>query len=268
MKTKILLPKPVKITKKAEDHAIFEIENCYPGYGMTLGNAFRRALISSLPGTAVTSVKIQGVEHEFSTIPNVLEDLVQIMLNLKELRFRLNSEGPVTLTLKAKGEKKVKASDIKVTSDIEIVNKDAYIATLTDKKAKLDMEIEVDSGLGYVPVEQRKQGKLPIGHIAVDALFSPIKRVSYEVENMRVGDRTDFNKLKLDIETDNSITPEQAFNRAAKVLVNHFNIFTEKEEAKPAKSKKSPRKKSPSKKKTTKKKTSKKTTKSKSKKSK
>lgn len=230
METNILLPKPPKITKKGENRAIFEIENCYPGYGMTLGNAFRRVLLSSLPGAAVTSVKIKGVDHEFSTIPHVSEDVIQIILNLKQVRFKLHSEEPVVLSLKAKGEKKVKASDMKVTSDVEIVNKDAYIATLTNKKAEIEIEIEIDSGLGYVPVEQRKREKLPIGYIVVDAIFSPIKRANYEIENMRVGDRTDFNRLRIDIETDGSIKPEEAFQKAARILVNHFGLFVGEKE--------------------------------------
>ena len=225
MEINILLPKPPKIIKKGENRAVFEIENCYSGYGMTLGNVFRRVLLSSLPGAAVTAVKIKGVNHEFSTIPHVLEDVIQVILNLKQIRFKLFSQELITLTLKVKGEKKVKASDIKLTSDVEIVDKDTHIATLTDKKAELEMEIEVDSGLGYVPVEQRTKEKLSIGYIAVDAIFSPVKRVNYEVENMRVGDRTDFNKLSIDIKTDGSISPEEAFQEAAKILVDHFSLF-------------------------------------------
>lgn len=243
METNILLPKSPKIIKKGENRAIFEIENCYPGYGMTLGNAYRRVLLSSLPGAAVTSVKIKGVGHEFSTIPHILEDVIQIILNLKQVRFKLHSEEPTTLSLKVKGEKKVKASDIKLSSGTEIVNKDAHIATLTDKKAELDVEIEIYPGLGYAPVEQRKREKLPIGYIAIDAIFSPIKRANYEVENMRVGDRTDFNRLRIDIETDGSIAPEEAFQKAAQILVDHFSLFIkEKKEVKEKKVKKSVKK--------------------------
>jgi len=242
METNILLPKPPKIIKKGENRAMFEIENCYPGYGITLGNAFRRALLSSLPGAAVTSVKIKGVDHEFSTMPHVLEDVIQIILNLKQVRFKLYSDGPVILSLQAKGEKKVKASDIKASSDVEVINKDTHIATLTDKKAEIEIEIEVNRGLGYMPVEQRKKEKLTIGSIAVDAIFSPIKRVNYEIENMRVGDRTDFNRLQVDIETDGSISPEEAFEKAARILVNHFSLFAvpEKTEEKELEKKSSP----------------------------
>lgn len=237
METNILLPKNYKIIKHEGNMAVFEIENCYPGYGMTLGNAFRRVLLSSLPGAAITSVKIKGVNHEFSTIPHVLEDVIQIILNLKQVRFKLFSKEPVVLSLKFKGEKNVKASDIKATSDVEIINKDAHIATLTDKKAELDVEIEVASGLGYLPVEQRKKDKISIGHIAIDAIFTPIKKVNYEIENMRVGERTDFDRLIIDLETDGSIDPEEAIQRAAQILVNHFSVFAgeKKDETAPVK---------------------------------
>ncbi len=235
MEHKISLPQKAKILKKEENRAIFEINGCYPGYGMTLGNAFRRVLLSSLPGAAITSVKIKGVSHEFATIPYVLEDVIHIILNLKQVRFKINAPEalPLKLELKTAGEKEVKAKDIKTAAEIEIINKDAHIATLTDKKAKLEMELEVQSGLGYVPVEQRKKEKLEIGAIAVDAIFSPIRKVNYEIENMRVGDRTDFNRLLLDIETDGSITPEEAFQKAADILVEHFQLFAgeKKEEA-------------------------------------
>jgi len=226
MKTTVLLPKLPKIIKKGENQAVFEIENCFPGYGLTLGNALRRVLLSSLPGAAITSVRIKGVKHEFSTIPYILEDIIQIILNLKKIRFKLHSQEPTFLSLKVKGEKEVKASDIKLNSDVEIINKDAHIATLTDKKAELEADIEVDSGLGYVLAEQRTKSKLSIGSIAIDAIFSPVKRVNCEVENMRVGDKTDFNRLRVEIETDGSISPEQAFQKAAQILVDHISVFT------------------------------------------
>lgn len=224
---KIPLPQKAKIIKRGDNQAIFEIDGCYPGYGVTLGNIFRRVLLSSLPGAAVTTLKIKGASHEFSTIPYVLEDVIRIILNLKQLRFKILSQEalPIRVELKAVGEKEVKAKDIKVSSEVEIINKDIHIATLTDKKAKLEMEIEIDMGLGYVPVEQRKKEKLEIGAIAVDAIFTPIKKVNYEVENMRVGDRTDFNRLRISIETDGSLSPEEALENAADILVEHFNIF-------------------------------------------
>jgi len=228
MEHKIPLPQKAKVAKKEENRAVFEIDGCYPGYGMTLGNAFRRVLLSSLPGAAITSVKIKGVSHEFSTIPHILEDVIHIILNLKQIRFKVNSPEslPLKIELKTSGEKDVKAKDIKLSSEIEIINRDIHIATLTDKKAKLEMEIEIQSGLGYVPVEQRKKEKLEIGAIAVDAIFSPIRKINYEIEDMRVGDRTDFNRLMIDIETDGSITPEDAFKKSADILVDHFALFT------------------------------------------
>jgi len=226
MEYKISLPLKPKIIKKGDNHAIFEIDNCYPGYGITIGNSFRRVLLSSLPGAAIVSVKIKGVSHEFSTIPNVLEDVIQIILNLKQVRFKVHTDiTSMAAELKISGEKEVRAKDIKTSSDIEVINKDAHIATLTSSKAKLEMEIEISTGLGYIPVEQRGKQKLEIGAIALDAIYTPIKKINYEVENMRVGDKTDFNRVKIDIETDGSITPEQAFNRAAEILLEQFGVF-------------------------------------------
>lgn len=238
----ITLPKKPKVTKKENNQAVFEIEACYPGYGTTLGNILRRVLLSSLPGAAITSVKIKGVQHEFSAIPHVIEDVVQIILNLKQIRFKLHTDQPVKAWLKAKGEKEVKAADIKTSSELEVVNPKAHIATLTNKKADLEIEMEIESGLGYSPVELRKKGKIEIGKIAVDAIFSPVRKVNYSTEHMRVGERTDYGRLKINIETDGTITPEEAFRQAAQILVDHFKIFAFLEEKKvkkkkPAKSK-------------------------------
>jgi DNA-directed RNA polymerase subunit alpha len=233
MEHKISLPLKPKVIKKGDNHAIFEIDNCYPGYGITIGNAFRRVLLSSLSGAAVTAVKIKGVSHEFSTIPHVLEDVIQIILNLKQVRFKVNAEiTEMKVELKASGEKEIKAKDIKVTSEVEIINKDAHIATLTSPKAKLEMEIEIGTGLGYVPLEQRRKEKLEIGAIALDAIYTPIKRVNYEIENMRVGDKTDFNRVRIDIETDGSIEPEKAFDKAANILLEQFGVFATEEKVK------------------------------------
>lgn len=222
----ITLPTKPKIIKRGENQAIFEIEGCYPGYGLTLGNSFRRVLLSSLPGAAITSVKTKGVKHEFSTIPYVVEDMIQIILNLKQIRFKLYSDEPARAFLKIKGEKEVKAADIKTTAELEVVNPAVHIATLTNKKAELEMEITVESGLGYLPAEQQKKEKIEIGQIAIDAIFTPVKKVTYNVEPMRVGDRTDYNRLRIDIETDGSLSPEKAFKKAAQILVDHFQIFT------------------------------------------
>jgi len=227
---KINLPQKPKITKAEGNRAIFEIEGLYPGYGVTLGNALRRVLLSSLSGAAVTGVKIKDVHHEFSTIPYVSEDVIEIILNIRQIRFKMHTDEPVKLFLSAKGEKIVKAGDIKTTSDLEIINKDLVIATLTSKKAEIDLELEVEMGLGFVPVESRKKTKLEIGLIAVDSAFSPLLKVNFEVENMRVGERTDYNRLRLDIETDGSTAPEAAFQKATEILVEQFKSFIETEE--------------------------------------
>ncbi|MBI4708817.1 MAG: DNA-directed RNA polymerase subunit alpha [Candidatus Portnoybacteria bacterium] len=227
----IPLPQKPKIIKKENNLAIFEIEGCYPGYGVTLGSALRRVLLSSLPGAAVTGVKIKGAQHEFSTIPGVLEDVIEIILNVKQIRFKLYTDEPITVILSAKGQKEVTAGDIKTSSDVEVVNKDAKIATLTDKKAELEIELKVEKGLGFEPVESRKKEKLEIGLVAVDAIFTPIKKVNFEVENMRVGERTDFNRLRIEIETDGTVSPEESFARATETLVDHFKLFLEMEKS-------------------------------------
>ncbi len=223
----ILLPKPPKVVSKKDDSAIFEIEALYPGYGITIANSLRRVLLSSLPGAAITQIKIKGVQHEYSTISGITEDVITIVMNLKQLRFKVHTDEPVKATLKIKGEKKVKASDIKVPSQVELINKSAHIATLTSKSASLDMEIQIEKGIGYEPVENRKKkDKLEIGVIPIDAIFTPIQRVNYKVENMRVGERTDFDKITLDITTDGTVTPEHALFEASKILVDHFSLFS------------------------------------------
>ncbi|MFH1714453.1 MAG: DNA-directed RNA polymerase subunit alpha [Candidatus Nealsonbacteria bacterium] len=223
----IPLPKTPKILKKEGNKAVFEIEALYPGYGVTIGNSLRRVLISSLEGAAITQVKIKNVSHEFSTIPGVLEDVILIMMNLKQMRFKVFSDDPQKASLKAKGEKKVKGLDFSFPSQVELVNKDCPIATLTSKSADLEMEITIEKGIGYVSRESRKKEKTEIGAIALDAIFTPIKRVSYKVENMRVGERTDYDRLSLEIETDGILSPEAAFTRATEVLVNHFSMFAD-----------------------------------------
>lgn len=223
----IPLPSQPKIIEKKDNSAIFEIEGLYPGYGVTVGNSLRRVLLSSLPGAAITQVKIKGVQHEFSTIPGVLEDVVTILLNLKQLRFKLYTEEPQKATLRAKGERVVTGSDFVLSSQVELANKDAHLATVTDKKAELEMEIIIERGLGYEPVEIRKKGKLEIGTIAIDAIFTPVRRVSYRVENMRVGERTDFDRLFLELETDGTTTPEEALHQASEILVSHLSLIEE-----------------------------------------
>lgn len=220
----IPLPQKPKVIQKHGNSAVFEIEGLYPGYGVTIGNALRRVLYSSLEGAAVTSIKIKGASHEFSTIPGILEDAVEIILNVKQLRFKIDGNEPQTATISVKGEKEITASDIKVPTQLTVINKDARIATITDKKTDFEMELRVEKGLGYMLAEQRKKVKTEIGIVELDAVFTPIKKVNFEVENMRVGDKTDFNKLKLLIETDGSIAPEEALTQASEILVAHFNV--------------------------------------------
>lgn len=218
------LSRTVSIKTVSEDakRGVFEVEGLFAGYGTTLGNALRRILLSSLPGAAVTQFKARNVAHEFSTLPGVKEDMVELMLNLRKLRFRMHVDEPQVLVLKAKGERVITGADIKTTSDVELVNPDEVLAHLTDKNAELDLELEVRRGLGYAPANQRKtEEKLPIGAIAVDAFFSPVTKVNFTVEDMRVGDRTDFNRLRLEIETDGIVSPSSALHKAASILKDH-----------------------------------------------
>ncbi|OGM89928.1 DNA-directed RNA polymerase subunit alpha [Candidatus Wolfebacteria bacterium GWA1_42_9] len=214
----------MKTVSESASEGVFEISGLYRGYGMTLGNSLRRVLLSSLPGAAATQIKIKGVKHEFSTISDVLEDVVDITINIKKIRFKIFSDEPQVLTLKKKGAGKITAGDFKANAQIEIVNPEVHLATITSKSAELDMEIVVEKGLGYSPVETRKTEKLPIGSIAIDALFTPVVNVNFEVENMRVGDRTDYNRLILTIETDKTITPSQALHKAASIFKDHIEI--------------------------------------------
>lgn len=223
----IPLPLPPKVIQKKKSQAVFEVEGLYPGYGVTIGNALRRVLLTSLQGAAVTEVKIKGVPHEFSTISGVLEDTIMILLNIKNLRFKIFEGDSQKVHLKVKGDSVVKGADFKCPSQIKLVNPDLHIATITDKKTELEIELNIEKGIGYVPKDQIKTKKGEIGAIAVDAIFTPIKNVNFQVENMRVGDRTDFDKLSLEIETDGTIAPEEAFFEACGILIKHFNIIFE-----------------------------------------
>lgn len=205
-----------------ERAARFAVEPLPAGYGTTLGTALRRVLLSSLPGAAITSVRIRGVAHEFSTIPGVNEDIVQIVLNLKRIRLRSFAAEPVTLTLEKEGPGEVKAGDIVTTSDVEIVNPGEHIATL-EPEASLWMELTVETGRGFHPAERREG--LPIGVIPIDALFSPVRLVNYVVENTRVGQVTNYDRLLLDVQTDGTTTPDDALAQGAAVLVQHFSLF-------------------------------------------
>jgi len=222
----------IKTVKTEGNLATFAIEPLFPGYGMTLGNSLRRVILSSLPGAAVTAVKIEGVSHEFSTIKDVKEDVVDIILNLKQLCVKSHSDEVVALKLTASGEGVVTAAQFEKNADIEIANPKHVIATLDNKNAKFEMEIYIEKGRGYVPVEKRDGGKIGSGIIAVDALYSPIRRVRYNVESTRVGQMTDLDRLVLEIETNGVVDPKEAIHQAAGILVDHFLVLSGKEVAK------------------------------------
>lgn len=220
--TKILLPSKPKIVKEDAKSGFFEIDGLYPGYGHTLGNSLRRIILSSIEGAAITSIKIKGVDHEFSTIQGVKEDVIAIILNLKKLRFRVLSDGQHLVTLDVKGPKVITAKDLKVPGQVEIMDEEAPIAETTDKNSELSIEMIVEKGLGYVPKEVTQKERVDIGTISLDAIFSPVKRVGYDVENMRVGNRTDFNRLKIFIETDGSISPKEALEKSITIMIHQL----------------------------------------------
>lgn len=224
---KLLTPSKISFEEsKDANKATFVVEPFYFGYGTTIANALRRVLLSSLPGAAVTSVKIAGVDQEFSAIENVKEDALNICLNLKDLRLKVFSEEPVKLTLKSKGKKVVTAADFDKNSDVEIINTDLEIATVTDAKATFEMEVTVQQGRGYVPTEERAGEEVEIGNILIDSIFSPVKKVGYKVIPTRVGDITNYDKLLMDIETDGTMTPQEAVDQASKILIEHFSLLT------------------------------------------
>jgi DNA-directed RNA polymerase subunit alpha len=232
----IVLPSKPKVISEKELTGVYEVDGLYPGYGHTLGNSLRRIILSSLPGAAITLVKIDGVSHEFSTIDGVKEDVVTILLNLKRVHFKMLTDEPQTVTLSVKGEKAVTAADFDVPGQLEILNPEQEIATLTSKHAELTMEVQVQKGLGYVSKENLANERVDIGVIALDAIFSPIRRVNYEVENMRVGDRTDFNRLKITVETDGTLTPREALENAIEIMIHQLKSvigFQEPEEELP-----------------------------------
>ncbi len=232
----------IKKVSEKDNLGVFHIEGLYTGYGTTLGHAIRRVLLSSIPGAAITQVKIKGVNHEFSALPGMMEDIIQFVLNLKKVRFHFLTEEPQTLVLKAKGECEVTAGDIESTPFAQVVNKNLHLATLTKKNSELDMELTVEKGLGYVPAEARRMERLLVGTVVLDAIFSPVENVSISVENMRVGQRTDYNRLKVEVKTDGSITPSEALHKAVSILRDHFDkvaglevVYTKVEEIKEGK---------------------------------
>lgn len=214
----------IKTISETATEGVFEIEGLYAGYGLTVGTALRRALLSSLPGAAVTEIKIKGVPHEFSTLPGLQEDIVELALNFKKLHFRAHVDEPQVLSLKMKGENEITAGDIELNSNVELINPEEVLGHLTAKDAEIDMEVRVERGLGYVASESRKsEGRLPIGTIAIDAIFTPVIKVNYTIEDMRVGDRTDYNRLRLEVTTNGTISPSSALHKSANILKDHFD---------------------------------------------
>ncbi len=220
----IALPSKPRIVSESERSGVYEIDGLYPGYGYTLGNSLRRIILSSLPGAAATHVKVPGVAHEFSTIEGVREDMLTVLLNIRKIRLKFSTDEAQTLTLNAKGPRKVVAGDFQAPGQVEILNPDQYIAEITGKTS-FDIEVSAERGLGYVPKEAHQKERVDIGTIALDAIFSPIRRVNYEVENMRVGDRTDFNRLRILIETDGTIMPREALERAIETMIHQLRAI-------------------------------------------
>ncbi len=218
----IILPSKPRIVKEEGFHGVYEIDGLYPGYGHTLGNSLRRIILSSIPGAAITALSIDGVKHEFSTIDGVKEDVIAIILNLKKTRFKLHGDEPGTATLRIKGAKTVTAKDIILPSQLEIMNPEQHICEVTDKNVDLAIELTIEKGLGYVPKEELQKEKSEIGAIVLDASFTPIRRASYEVDNMRVGDRTDHNRLRVSIETDGTITPREALEHSIHTMITQL----------------------------------------------
>ena len=229
----VVVPSKPKIVLEKDFLGVYEIDGLYPGYGHTLGNSLRRIILSSLPGSAITHVKISGVSHEFSTIAGVKEDVITILLNLKRLRIRMATDEAQTLSIKVKGVKDVTAGDIKAPGQVEILNPELPICSVTDKATELDIEMTVARGLGYVSKDVLQKERVDIGTIALDATFTPIRRVNYEVENMRVGDRTDFNRLKVTIETDGTITPHEALEKSISIMINQLKAIVGFKEEEP-----------------------------------
>lgn len=221
----ILLPSKPRIVSEEDFKGTYEIDGLYPGYGYTLGNSLRRIILSSLPGSAIISVKIAGVDHEFTTMDGVKEDVINILLNLKKVRIKLVTDEPQELRLNVKKVGEVTAKDIEIPGQVEILNPEQHIVTITDKNANFDMTISVIKGLGFISKEELQKDKVEIGSIVLDAFFTPIRRVSYEVENMRVGDRTDFNRLRIIIETDGTITANEALENSIDIMIKQLKAI-------------------------------------------
>ncbi|MBI4120663.1 MAG: DNA-directed RNA polymerase subunit alpha [Parcubacteria group bacterium] len=229
----IILPTKPKVVKEEGAHGVYEIEGLYPGYGHTLGNSLRRIILSSLVGTAITSLKIEGVAHEFSTISGVKEDAIALLLNLRKVNFKIATDEPQEVRIKVKGPKVITAAQIEAPGQVEILNPEAYIAEITNKGTVLEITVRLEKGLGYVPKEVHQKEKVERGTIALDAVFSPIRRVNYEVENMRVGERTDYNRLRISIETDGSISPREALEESISIMIKQLKAIVGFQEEEP-----------------------------------
>lgn len=221
---KIIMPSKPRVVTEEGNKGVFEIDGLYPGYGHTLGNSLRRIILSSLPGASLTSIKIDGVSHEFQTLEGIKEDVIVMILNLKKTRFKMLSDEPQTVTLSVKGPKEVTAADIKTGGQVEILNGDLHIVEVTGK-INLNIEMKIEKGLGFIQKEVFQKDKVDVGTIAVDAIFTPIRRVSYEVENMRVGDKTNHNRLRISIETDGTLTPREALSRSIEIMINQLKAI-------------------------------------------
>jgi DNA-directed RNA polymerase subunit alpha len=219
----MVLPK-IETDASSKNYGRYIIGPLESGYGITLGNALRRVLLSSLPGAAVSSIRLSDVHHEFSDIPHVREDMTQIILQLKQLRVKLTGEEPVRLRLGVRGEGTVTAADIQCPPEVEIINPDLYLFTVDNDKARLEMELTVEPGRGYSPADER--GRLPIGELPVDAIFSPVRKCNYEVERARVGQMTNYDKLIMEIWTDGTLRPQESLSKAARILVQHFQLIS------------------------------------------
>ena len=229
---KIIMPSKPRIVTEEGNKGVFEIDGLYPGYGHTLGNSLRRIILSSLPGASITAIKIDGITHEFQAMDGIKEDVIILILNLKKIRFKMASDEPQTVTFSITGPKVVTASDVKTTGQVEVLNGDLYIAEVTGK-IDLNIEMKIEKGLGFISKEVMQKEKVDIGTIAVDAIFTPIRRVAYEVENMRVGDRTNHNRLRMSIETDGTLSPREALSQSIEIMINQLKAiidFKEPEE--------------------------------------
>lgn len=235
MDYQITLPGKPRVQSEDATQGVYEIDSLYPGYGHTLGNSLRRIILSSLSGAAVTSVKIEDVPHEFATIEGVRESVMEMLLNLRRVHFVLHGDEAQTISLKVNGPKKVTAADLALPSQVTVANPDAYLCEISGKHP-LEFEASIERGLGYVPREVLTKEKVDIGTIALDATFTPIRRVNYEVENMRVGDRTDFNRLRILIETNGTIAPREALEKSIEIMIHQLKAVVgfQEEETAPA----------------------------------